>query len=90
MVLSGATAISASQRRTQHTSCRSSIRFPDYGHHRLLRARRERPRSISRSRAADERNELAAPHSITSLARATNTSDKETPSNAAALRLTAI
>jgi hypothetical protein len=36
------------------------------------------------------RDELAALHSITSLARATNTSDKETPSNAAALRLTAM
>jgi hypothetical protein len=50
-----------------------------------LRARRERPR---RGRAADERDELAPLHSITSFARATNTSDKETPSDAAVLRLT--
>src|SRR5207247_1839078 len=37
--------------------------------HRLLRARRERPR---RRRAADERDELAAFHSITSSARASS------------------
>src|SRR5258708_26492449 len=51
----------------------------------LLRTRRERPRS---QRAAKQRDELAPPHSRTSLARATNTSDKETPSDAAVLRLT--
>jgi hypothetical protein len=50
-------------------------------------ARRERPRG---SRAAKQRDELAAPHSRTSLARATNTSDKEMPSDAAVLRLTAM
>src|SRR5262245_60547106 len=36
--------------------------------HRLLRARRERPRC----RATEQRDELAAPHSITSSARASN------------------
>src|SRR5262249_60234168 len=40
--------------------------------------------------AAEQRDELAAPHSRTSLARATNTSDRETPSDAAVLRLTAM
>src|SRR5436305_1808824 len=40
--------------------------------------------------ATEKRHELAPPHSRTSLARATNTSDKETPSNAAVLRLTAM
>src|ERR1700730_12889483 len=43
----------------------------------LLRARRERPRR----RAAEQREGLAAFHSRTSLARAINTSDKETPSS---------
>src|SRR5262245_61286264 len=38
---------------------------PDHRHRRLLRARRERPRR----RAADERYELAPPHSITASAR---------------------
>src|SRR5215471_13166817 len=42
------------------------------------------------SHTANKRDELAPPHSRTSLARATNTSDKETPSNAAAFRLTAM
>src|SRR5215831_5535558 len=57
---------------------------------RLLRARRERPRNRRGRRAAEQRDELAAPHSRTSLARATNTSDRETPSDAAVLRLTAM
>src|SRR5262245_5481525 len=52
-----------------------------------LRARRERPR---RRRAADKRDEVAPLHSRTSFARATNTSDKETPSDAAVLRFTAM
>src|ERR1700756_2160697 len=53
---------------------------------RLLRAGRKWPRG----RAAEQRDELAPPHSRTSLARATNTSDKETPSDAAVFRLTAM
>ena len=40
-------------------------------------------------RAAEQRDEFAPLHSITSSARATNKSDKETPSDAAVLRLTA-
>ncbi len=54
---------------------------------RLLRPRRERPR---RRRATEQRDERAALHSRTSLARATNTSDKETPSDAAVFKLTAM
>jgi ABC-type uncharacterized transport system substrate-binding protein len=42
------------------------------------------------SHTANKRDELAPPHSRTSLARATNTSDKETPSDAAVFRLTAM
>ena len=42
------------------------------------------------SHTANKRDELAPPHSRTSLARATNTSDKEMPSDAAVFRLTAM
>src|SRR5262245_10163952 len=38
----------------------------------------------------DKRDELTPPHSRTSFARATNTSDNETPSDAAVLRLMAM
>src|SRR5215472_6314980 len=65
---------------------RISVEKSDHRHRRLLRAHRERPRR----RATDERDELAPPHSITSLARAMNTSDKETPSDDAVFRLTAM
>ena len=41
-------------------------------------------------RAAEQRDELAASHSNTSLARAVNASDNETPSRTAALRLIAM
>src|SRR5262249_42363304 len=51
---------------------------------RLLRARRERPRR----RAAEKRDELAAPHSITSSARAKNVSGTVRPSALAVVRLT--
>src|SRR5262252_8239210 len=53
----------------------------------LLRARRERPRH---RRAAQQRDELAALHSNTSLARAANAFDIETPRRTAALRLIAM
>jgi hypothetical protein len=56
-------------------------------HSRLLRTRRKRPRH---RRAAEQRDERTTLHSRTSLARAMNTSDKETPSNGAVLRLTAM
>src|SRR5262245_46361775 len=55
----------------------------DHRHRRLLRARRERPRS----RAAEKRNELAALHSITSSARPSSVMGKVMPSALAALRL---
>src|SRR5262249_47553108 len=50
---------------------------------RLLRARRERPRG----RAAEQRDELAAAHSITSSARASKLSGTVRPSALAVLRL---
>src|SRR6516164_163049 len=56
----------------------------DHRHRPLLCARRQRP---AHRRAAEQRDELATPHSRTSFARAMNTSDKETPSNAAVLLL---
>src|SRR5437764_11177364 len=66
---------------------RQAAEKSDRRYRRLLRARRERPRHC---RTAEQRNKLAALHSRTSLARATNTSDKETPSDAAVFRLTAM
>src|SRR5262249_37606994 len=51
---------------------------------RLLRARRERPRG---SRAAEQRDELAASHSITSSASASSRSGTASPSAFAVLRL---
>src|SRR5215467_2380987 len=53
----------------------------------LLRTHRERAGGC---RAAEKDDERPPPHSRTSLARATNTSDKEIPSDAAAFRLTAM
>ena len=55
-----------------------------HGERRLLRARRERPRG---RRAAEQGDELAPSHSITSSARASSVSGKVTPSSLAALRL---
>src|SRR5258708_20269340 len=51
---------------------------------RLLRARRERP---GRRRAAEKRDEIAAPHSITSSARASKIGGTSMPSALAVLRL---
>src|SRR5262249_29770605 len=51
----------------------------------LLRARRERPRC----RAAEQRDEIAAPHSITSSAMASSVCGTSRPSAFAALRLIA-
>src|SRR5262249_41480539 len=55
---------------------RSTAQKPDHRHRGPLRARRERPRS----RAAEQRDELAAPHSITSSARASSFSGTVRPS----------
>src|SRR5262249_59764160 len=49
---------------------------PDHRHRRLLRMRRERPRN----RAAEQRDELAARHSITSSARASSVGGTLRPS----------
>src|SRR2546430_1718070 len=58
----------------------------DHRHRRLLRARPERPR---RRRAAEQRDECTAPHSITSSARASRLSGTSSPSALAVLRLIA-
>src|SRR5262249_20144343 len=57
---------------------------PHHRHHRLLRARRERPRRRS---AAEQRDERAPPHSITSSARASTLAGISMPSALAVLRL---
>ena len=53
-------------------------------HRRLLRARRQRPRS---GRASNQRDELAPPHSITSSARASSDGGTSRPIAFAVLRL---
>src|SRR5262249_21512010 len=55
---------------------RCSMKKPDHGN-RLLRARRDRPR---RRRAAEQRDELAALHSITSSAATSSLSGTMRPS----------
>ena len=59
------------------------LRNSDHRHRRLLRARRQRP---SR-RAAEQRDERAASHSITSSARASRVGGISRPSALAVLRL---
>src|SRR5262249_56500896 len=56
---------------------------PDHRHRRLLPTRRERPRR----RAAEQRHERAAPHSITSSARASSVGGTSRPRTLAVLRL---
>src|SRR5262249_26845255 len=63
--------------------CRASSK-PDHRHRRLLRACHERPRD---DRAAEQRYELAAPHSITSSDSASNLSGISRPSAFAVWRL---
>src|SRR5262249_55583109 len=62
---------------------RSTVQKSHHRHCRLLPARRERPRG----RAADERDELAAFHSITSSARASNVGGGSMPIALAGLKL---
>src|SRR5262245_60679239 len=62
---------------------REPIQEPNHRHRWLLRACRERPCC----RAAEQRDELAALHSITSSARASSVGGTSTPSALAALRL---
>src|SRR5262249_32551742 len=57
----------------------------DHRHPRLLRARRNRPRG----RAAEQRNEVPPPHSITSSARASSIGGTSRPSALADFRLIA-
>src|SRR5262245_37254374 len=72
-------------RQTSHRKhckgCRAEI--PDHRHRRLLRARRARPRRC----AAQERDELATLHSITSSARASTVVGMSRPSALAVFRL---
>src|SRR5215813_326186 len=64
---------------------RRAAEEPDHRHRRLLRARRERPRS---RRAAEQRDNLAPPHqSITSSALASNVAGISIPIALAVLRL---
>src|SRR5262249_14910383 len=58
----------------------------DDRHRRLLRARRERPRR----RAAEQRDELAPDHSITSSAATSSPAGTSKPSNLAVLRLSVV
>src|SRR5262249_52348523 len=64
---------------------RRRVENPDHRHRALLRARRERP---SNRRAADEGDELAPPHSITSSARASSVAGNSRPSASAVCKLT--
>src|SRR5436309_9417235 len=66
---------------------RRAAEKPGHRHRRLLRARRERPR---RRCAANECDELAALHSITSSARASSIAGTSRPSAPAVLRLMTI
>src|SRR5262249_32170026 len=61
----------------------AEIEKSDHRHRRLLRARRERPRR----RAAEQRDERATLHSITSSARASNCGGTGRPSARAVCRL---
>src|SRR5499427_4646041 len=69
----------------RHHVRRSGVEQPDYRHCRLLRARRERSHCC---RAAEERDERAALHSITSSARASKIGETSKPKALAVLRLT--
>src|SRR5262249_5817480 len=62
---------------------RCGIEPPDHRHCRLLRARRQRPRC----RAAEQRDEVAARHSITSSAMASTFDGTVIPSALAVVRL---
>src|SRR5262249_16583303 len=63
---------------------RCGVKEADHRHRRLLRARRERPRG---SRTAEQRDELAPFHSITSSACARSTEGTSSPSSLAVFRL---
>src|SRR5262249_23343328 len=62
---------------------RLAVEEPNHRHRTLLRACRDRPRR----HAAEQRDELAPPHSITSSARASTVAGTSSPIALAALRL---
>src|SRR5262249_13158818 len=76
-------ALAQSLAESSHSICErlwgAELEHSNHRHRRLLCARRERPCC----RAADERDELASPHSITSSARASRLSGTVRPSNLA-------
>src|SRR5262249_37821736 len=63
---------------------RRRAKKPNHRHRRLLSIRRERPRG---RRAAEQPDELAAPHSITSSARASSVGGMAIPTALAVLKL---
>jgi len=69
----------------RHGIRRSAIEEADDGHRRLLRPCRERP--CSSRTAADERDEFAPPHSITSSASATTVGGSSSPIDFAVFKL---
>ena len=79
------------QERCEVSLCARTLRGQCHEHadapHPLLRAHGERPRNGRRRRTAESRNELAADHSITSSARASNVGGISRPSDFAVLRL---
>src|SRR5215467_14517685 len=68
-----------------HRVRRSGVKEPNHGHRRLLRARRKR--QCCCRHAANKRDELAPPHSITSSASCWSLSGTSRPSALAVLRL---
>src|SRR5262249_23539106 len=77
-------ALAESAQKVPDRFGRLHVEKPDDRHRRLLRARRERPRR----RTAEERDEVATFHSITSSARASNVAGISRPSTFAGVRLT--
>ena len=76
--------LGGTQQTIRPRSVRRAVEDSNHWHRRLLRARRERPR---RRRAAEQRDELAALHSITSSARASSIGGTSRPRAFAVLRL---
>src|SRR5262249_12877469 len=76
-------AIMKGRQHVRCTSGRSALEKPNHWHRGLLRARRERPCR----RAAEERDEIAAFHSITSSASESTLSEVVTPSDFAVFKL---
>src|SRR5262249_34905799 len=77
-------ALAEPTQKTLSRARRSGVEYPDYRHCQLLRTRGERPRC---RRAAEQCDELAPLHSITSSARASSVGGTSRPSARAVLRL---